>query len=109
MKQKKKTFKVLANLCGKRINYCYATSYFDLEAFNRIYLANKKSDCWLCIDECQNIKFELIEILANRIAEIYRIMQTSGVEEDDFIGNEEKSMVKINIFLLISSDILVIN
>ena len=95
---KKETFKVLANLCGKRINYCYATSYFDLEAFNRIYLANKKSDCWLCIDECQNIKFELIEILANRIAEIYRIMQTSGVEEDDFIGNEEKSMVKINIF-----------
>ena len=47
---KKETLKVIANLCGRRINYFYATTYFDLEAFNKIYLANKKSGCWLCID-----------------------------------------------------------
>ena len=90
--------KVIANLCGRRINYCYATTYFDLDAFNKIYLANKKSGCWICIDECQNIKFDLLEILANRIAEIYRIMQTSGMEEDDYSGSEEKSLVKLNVF-----------
>ena len=95
---KKETLKVLANLCGRRINYFYATTYFDLNAFNRIYLANKKSGSWLCIDEYQNIRFDLLEILANRVAEIYRIMQTSGMEEDDLIGGEEKSMVKLNIF-----------
>ena len=95
---KKETLKVLANLCGRRINYFYATTYFDLNAFNRIYLANKKSGSWLCIDEYQNIRYDLLEILANRVAEIYRIMQTSGMEEDDLIGGEEKSMVKLNIF-----------
>ena len=98
MHTKKETLKVIANLCGKRINYFYATTYFDLDAFNKIYLANKKSGCWLCIDECQNIKYDLLEILANRVAEIYRIMQTSGMEEDDYTGNEEKSMVKLNVF-----------
>ena len=95
---KKETLKVLANICGKRINYFYATSYFSLESFNKIYFANKKTGCWLCIDECQNIKFDLIEILATRIADIYRIMQTSGTEEEDFSGGEEKSIVKMNIF-----------
>ena len=95
---KKETLKVIANLCGKRINYFYATTYFDLEAFNKIYLANKKSGCWLCIDECQNIRYDLLEILANRVAEIYRIMQTSGIEEDDFSGSEEKSIVKLHVF-----------
>ena len=95
---KKETMKVIANLCGRRINYCYATTYFDLDAFNKIYLANKKSGCWICIDECQNIKFDLLEVLANRVAEIYRIMQTSGMEEDDYSGSEEKSMVKLNVF-----------
>ena len=95
---KKETLKVIASLCGKRINYFYATSYFDLEAFSKIYLANKKSGCWLCIDECQNIKYDLLEILANRVAEIYRIMQTSGIDEEDFSGSEEKSMVKLHIF-----------
>jgi hypothetical protein len=95
---KKETLKVLANICGKRINYFYATSYFSLESFNKIYYANRKTGCWLCIDECQNIKFDLIEILANRIADIYRIMQSSGMDEEDFGGSEEKSTVKMNIF-----------
>ena len=95
---KKETLKVIANLCGRRINYFYATTYFDLEAFNKIYLANKKSGCWLCIDECQNMKYDLLEILANRVAEIYRIMQTSGIEEDDFSGSEEKSIIKLHVF-----------
>ena len=95
---KKETLKIIANLCGKRINYFYATTYFNLSGFNKIYLANKKSGCWICIDECQNIKYDLLEILANRVAEIYRIMQTSGMDEDDYTGNEEKSMVKLNIF-----------
>ena len=95
---KKETLKVLANICGKRINYFYATSYFSLESFNKIYYANRKTGCWLCIDESQNIKFDLIEILANRIADIYRIMQSSGMDEEDFGGSEEKSTVKMNIF-----------
>ena len=95
---KKETLKVLANLCGKRINYFYATSYFSLESFNTIYNANKKSGCWLCIDECQNINYDLIEILATRIADIYRIMQTTGTDEEDFSGGEEKSLIKMNIF-----------
>ena len=81
---KKETLKILANLCGKRINYYYATSYFSLESFNKIYLANRKTGCWLCIDQCQNINFDLIEILATRIADIYRIMQSTGTEEEDF-------------------------
>ena len=95
---KKETLKILANLCGKRINYYYATSYFSLESFNKIYLANRKTGCWLCIDQCQNINFDLIEILATRIADIYRIMQSTGTEEEDFSGGEEKSTIKINIF-----------
>ena len=95
---KKETLKVLGNLCGKRINYFYATSYFSLESFNKIYYANRKSGCWLCIDECQNINFDLIEILATRIADIYRIMQSSGTDEEDFGGGEEKSTVKMHIF-----------
>ena len=95
---KKETIRTLANICGKRINYFYATSYFSLESFNKIYYANKKTGCWLCIDECQNINFDLIEILATRIADIYRIMQSSGVDEEDFSGGEEKSTLKMNIF-----------
>jgi len=95
---KKETLKVIANLCGRRINYFYATSYFDLNAFNKLYSVNKKTGCWLCIDECQNIKYDLLEILANRVAEIYRIMQTSGIEEDDFSGSEEKSIIKLHVF-----------
>ena len=95
---KKETIKIIANLCGKRINYFYATTYFDLESFNKIYLANKKTGCWLCIDECQNMKYDLLEILANRVADIYRIMQTTGIEEDDFTGSEEKSLIKLHVF-----------
>ena len=95
---KKETLKVLANICGKRINYFYATSYFSLESFNKVYHANRKTGCWLCIDECQNINFDLIEVLATRIADIYRIMQSNGTEEDDFVGGEEKSSIKMSIF-----------
>ena len=95
---KKETLKVLANLCGKRINYCFTTSYFSLESFNKIYNANKKTGCWLCIDECQNINFDLIEILANRVADIYRIMQSNGTEEEEFTPGEEKSTIKMSIF-----------
>ena len=96
---KKETLKTLANLCGKRINYFYATSYFSLESFNKIYFSNRKTGCWLCIDECQNINFDLMEILSTRIADIYRIMQSTGTEEEDFTGGEEKSAVKMHIFL----------
>ena len=95
---KKETLKVLANLCGKRINYCYTTSYFSLESFNKIYSANKRTGCWLCLDECQNINFDLIEILATRVADIYRIMQSNGAEEEDFTTAEEKASIKIHIF-----------
>ena len=70
-----------------------------MESFKKIYLANRKTGCWLCIDQCQNINFDLIEILATRIADIYRIMQSTGTEEEDFSGGEEKSTIKINIFL----------
>jgi hypothetical protein len=95
---KKETIKTLAHLCGKRINYFFATSYFSLESFNKIYYANKKTGCWLCIDECQNIKFDLMEVLATRVADIYRIMQSSGIDEEDFTTGEEKSTLKMNIF-----------
>ena len=95
---KKETLKVFANLCGKRINYCFTTSYFSLESFNKIYNANRKTGCWICIDECQNINFDLIEILANRVADIYRIMQSNGTEEEEFTPGEEKSTIKMSIF-----------
>ena len=100
---KNETLKTFANLCGKRINYVNTTQNFSVQGFNNILYGNLKTGSWICLNNCENIKFELIEVLANRILEVYRILMhaTSG-QEEYFIENGEKFPVKIkqlNIFI----------
>ena len=75
---KKEILKIFGNLCGKKINYINTTKNFSFTSFSNFFYGNIKQGCWLCIDETQNIKYEILEILALRIAEYYRILQAGG-------------------------------
>jgi len=75
---KKEILKIFGNLCGKKINYINTTKNFSFTSFSNFFYGNIKQGCWLCIDETQNIKFEILETLALRIAEYYRILQAGG-------------------------------
>ena len=75
---KKEILKIFGNLCGKKINYINTTKNFSFTSFSNFFYGNIKQGCWLCIDETQNIKYEILETLALRIAEYYRILQAGG-------------------------------
>ena len=93
---KKEIFKIFANLCGKRLIYVNTTKNFDLSSFNKYFYGNVKNGCWICIDETQNIKFELLEILATRIADIYRLIQAGN--DDEYVEDGERTSININQF-----------
>ena len=95
------TIRNFANLCGKRINYFSSNENYSIQAFNNVLLGNLKNGCWICIDRTENMKFELLEILAVRILEVYRIFRESG-EDDIYSENGEKYQMKVkqmNIFI----------
>ena len=100
---KNETLKTFANLCGKRINFVNTTEHFSVQGFNNILYGNLKYGCWICLNNSENMKFDLLEILGNRILEVYRILikATSG-QEEFFQENGDKFPVKVkqmNIFL----------
>ena len=92
---KKEMLKIFANLCGKKINYINTTKNFSFTSFSNFFYGNIKQGCWLCIDETQNIKYEIMETLALRIAEYYRILQSGGEFE---LENGEKVTANVNQF-----------
>ena len=92
---KKEILKIFANLCGKKINYINTTKNFSLASFSNFFYGNIKQGCWLCIDETQNIKYEILETLALRIAEFYRILQAGGEFE---LENGDKVQANVNQF-----------
>ena len=67
---KKEILEIFSKLCGKRINYINATTNYDINSFNKILYGNIKYGSWICIDESQNIKYELLEILSGKIMEV---------------------------------------
>ena len=100
---KKEILEIFAKLCGKRINYVNATSNYDVNSFNKVLYGNIKYGSWICIDESQNIKFDLLEILSQRIMEIYRIIR-GEIEDEEFndIGDKlqnQNAMKHTNIFI----------
>jgi hypothetical protein len=88
---KKEIFEVLSKLCGKRINYINSTTNYDIASFNKVLYANIKYGSWICIDESQNIKYELLEILSGRIMEVFRAIR-GEIEMEEFteIGMADK-------------------
>ena len=80
---KKEILEIFTKLCGKRINYINSTLNYDITSFNKVLYGNIKYGTWICIDQSQNIKFELLEILAGKIMEIYRIVR-GEIEGEDF-------------------------
>ena len=92
---KKEILKIFANLCGKKINYINTTKNFSFTSFSNFFYGNIKQGCWLCIDETQNIKFEIMEFLALRIAEFYRILQSGGEFE---LENGDKVQANVSQF-----------
>ena len=92
---KKEVLKIFANLCGKKINYINTTKNFSFTSFSNFFYGNIKQGCWLCIDETQNIKYEIMENLALRIAEFYRILQSGGEFE---LENGDKVQANVNQF-----------
>ena len=92
---KKEILKIFANLCGKKINYINTTKNFSFTSFSNFFYGNIKQGCWLCIDETQNIKYEILETLALRIAEFYRILQSGGEFE---LENGDKVTANVNQF-----------
>ena len=95
---KKEILKIFANLCGKNIIYINTTKNFSFTSFSNFFYGNIKQGCWLCIDETQNIKFEIMETLALRIAEYYRILQSGGEFE---LENGEKVTANVNQFSIL--------
>ena len=100
---KKEILEVFSKLCGKRINYVNATSNFDIISLNKMLYANIKYGSWICIDESQNIKYELLEILSGRIMEIYRIIR-GEIENEEIseIGDKlqnQNAIKNTNIFI----------
>ena len=100
---KNETLRTFANLCGKRIQYINTTENFNLQGFNNTLYGNLKTGCWICLNNTDNMKFELLEILGNRILEVYRILiHASSGQDEYFIENGDKFPVKVkqtNIFL----------
>ena len=100
---KNETLKTFANLCGKRINYVNTTENFTIQGFNNILYGNLKTGSWICLNNSENMKFDLLEILGNRILEVYRMLiKATSRQEEYFIENGEKFPVKVkqlNIFL----------
>ena len=92
---KKEILKIFANLCGKNIIYINTTKNFSFTSFSNFFYGNIKQGCWLCIDETQNIKYEIMETLALRIAEFYRILQSGGEFE---LENGDKVVANVNQF-----------
>ena len=95
------TIRNFSNLCGKRINYISSNENYSVQAFNNVLLGNLKNGCWICIDRTENMKFELLEVLAVRILEVYRIFRECG-EDDIYAENGEKYQMKVkqmNIFI----------
>ena len=92
---KKEILKIFANLCGKKINYINTSKNFSFASFSNFFYGNIKQGCWLCIDETQNIKYEIMETLALRIAEFYRILQSGGEFE---LENGEKVQANVSQF-----------
>ena len=100
---KKEIIEIFSKLCGKRINYINATSNYDVSSFNKVLYGNIKYGSWICIDESQNIKYELLEILSQRIMEIYRIIR-GEIEDEEFndIGDKlqnQNAIKHMNIFI----------
>ena len=96
---KKEILKIFGNLCGKKINYINTTKNFSFNSFTNFFYGNIKQGCWLCIDETQNIKFEILEILALRIAEYYRILQSGGEFELESGDKVVANVTQFSIFL----------
>ena len=92
---KKEILKIFGNLCGKNINYINTTKNFSFTSFSNFFYGNIKQGCWLCIDETQNIKYEILETLALRIAEYYRILQSGGEFE---LENGDKVVANVTQF-----------
>ena len=92
---KKEILKIFGNLCGKKINYINTTKNFSFNSFSNFFYGNIKQGCWLCIDETENIKYEILEILALRIAEYYRILQSGGEFE---LENGDKVVANVTQF-----------
>ena len=92
---KKEILKIFGNLCGKKVNYINTTKNFSFTSFSNFFYGNIKQGCWLCIDETQNIKYEIMETLALRIAEFYRILQAGGEFE---LENGEKVQANVSQF-----------
>ena len=92
---KKEILKIFGNLCGKKINYINTTKNFSFNSFSNFFYGNIKQGCWLCIDETENIKFEILETLALRIAEYYRILQSGGEFE---LENGDKVVANVTQF-----------
>ena len=92
---KKEILKIFANLCGKKINYINTSKNFSFTSFSNFFYGNIKQGCWLCIDETQNIKYEIMETLALRIAEFYRILQSGGEFE---LENGDKVQANVSQF-----------
>ena len=98
---KKEILEIFTKLCGKRINYINSTLNYDITSFNKVLYGNIKYGTWICIDQSQNIKFELLEILAGKIMEIYRIVRGEIEGEDfaDVIDKTQNSFKHTNIII----------
>jgi hypothetical protein len=98
---KKEILELFAKLCGKRINYINATSNYDVTSFNKVLFGNIRYGTWICIDKSQNIKYELLEVLAGRIMEIYRVIR-GEIEEEEFgeiIDKTQNAFKHTNVFI----------
>ena len=99
---KKEILGMFAKLCGKRITYVNVTANYDINAFNKIYYGNSKNEGWICIDQTQYLKYELLQLISGRIMEIYRIIHSKGDNNENVFEDGEKVQVnasQVNIFL----------
>ena len=100
---KKEILEIFSKLCGKRINYINSTHNYDINSFNKILFGNIKYGSWICIDQSENIKYEIFEVLAGRIMEVYRIIR-GEIEDEELseIGDKlqnQNAIKNTNIFI----------
>jgi hypothetical protein len=85
------TFNNISLLFGKNIQYLSGNSELKINTVNNYINANLKLGNWLVIDNIENIEFENLEIIAERISQIYQIVKQN---EDEFLildGFEKKN------------------
>ena len=106
---KHETLSIISNILGKYINYFQCNENFDLNGINNLIYGYMRNGNWFCLENVNVIKNEFLNIISDRIIEVYRNIQ-NYVEEGIYIENSNERYIinekYFNIFMSYNIDYL---